>query len=91
MLRFAGGTDHHLIEEKAGELLGRRADVSFFGTLKKVLMYRVRNATRREARQSLFEDIETIYNRIRRLSALGYVSPEQFEQAVSPFTRAHQT
>lgn len=55
---------------------------SFFGTLKKELVHHVRYATRQEARRSLFEYIETFYNRTRRHSALGYVSPEQFEQAV---------
>lgn len=54
---------------------------SFFGTLKKELVHHVRYATRQEARVSLFEYIETFYNRTRRHSALGYVSPEQFEQA----------
>ncbi len=55
---------------------------SFFGTLKKELVHHARYVTRGEARQSLIEYIETFYNRIRRHSALGYVSPEQFEQAV---------
>ena len=55
---------------------------SFFGTLKKELVHHVRYATRQEARVSLFEYIETFYNRIRRHSSLGYVSPDQFEQAV---------
>ncbi len=55
---------------------------SFFATLKKELVHHARYGTRREARQSLFEYIETFYNRIRRHSTLGYVSPEQFEQAV---------
>lgn len=55
---------------------------SFFATLKKELVHHERYGTRQEARQSLFEYIETFYNRIRRHSTLGYVSPEQFEQAV---------
>jgi putative transposase len=37
--------------------------------------------TRQAARQSLFEYIETFYNRIRRHSSLGYQSPLQFEHA----------
>lgn len=55
---------------------------SFFGTLKKELVHHSRYVSRQEARRSLFEYIEMFYNRTRRHSALGYVSPEQFEQAV---------
>ena len=55
---------------------------SFFGTLKKELVHHEEYRTRAEARRSLFEYIETFYNRTRRHSTLGYVSPEQFEQAV---------
>lgn len=54
---------------------------SFFATLKKELVHQVRYATREAARQSLFEYIEVFYNRVRRHSALGYVSPETFEEA----------
>lgn len=54
---------------------------SFFATLKKELVHQERYATRQAARQSLFEYIEVFYNRVRRHSALGYVSPETFEEA----------
>lgn len=54
---------------------------SFFATLKKELVHHKRYQTRQEARQSLFEYIETFYNRVRRHSSLGYQSPLQFEQA----------
>lgn len=54
---------------------------SFFATLKKELVHHEEYRTRAEARRSLFEYIEVFYNRIRRHSTLGYVSPEQFEQA----------
>jgi putative transposase len=54
---------------------------SFFATLKKELVHRQRYQTRNEARRSLFEYIEIFYNRVRRHSALGYLSPAQFEQA----------
>ena len=52
---------------------------SFFATLKKELVYREHYQTREEARRSLFEYVEAYYNRIRRHSSLGYLSPEQFE------------
>lgn len=55
---------------------------SFFATLKKELVHQSDYATRQEARQSLFEYVEVFYNRRRRHSALGYVSPDQYEQAV---------
>ena len=54
---------------------------SFFATLKKERVHREDYATRAEARASVFDYIERFYNRIRRHSALGYQSPEQFEQA----------
>jgi putative transposase len=54
---------------------------SFFATLKKELVHHHRYQTRDEARRSLFEYIEIFYNRVRRHSALGYLSPAQFELA----------
>jgi putative transposase len=52
---------------------------SFFSTLKRELVYRERYQTREEAERSLFEYIEVFYNRQRRHSTLGYLSPFQFE------------
>ena len=54
---------------------------SFFATLKRELVYRHRFATRAQAIQVIFEYVEVFYNRKRRHSHLGYVSPEQFEHA----------
>lgn len=53
---------------------------SFFHTLKSELVYHKTYRTRRAAKTSLFEYIEVFYNRIRKHSALGYRSPEQYEQ-----------
>ena len=53
---------------------------SFFASLKRELVYRTSFATREEARAALFEWIAVWYNRKRRHSTIGYVSPEQFEQ-----------
>ena len=39
--------------------------------------------TRRQARAEIFEYIEVFYNRQRRHSSLGYLSPLQFEQKTS--------
>lgn len=52
---------------------------SFFGTLKTELVNRMRYATRQAARSSIFEWIECWYNRRRRHSSLGYLSPDAFE------------
>lgn len=52
---------------------------SFFATLKTECVTE-RFETRQQARQTIFEYIEVWYNRRRRHSALGYLSPEQFEQ-----------
>ncbi|MFN9286719.1 MAG: IS3 family transposase, partial [Planctomyces sp.] len=46
----------------------------------KELVYQKNYATREEARQSIFQWIETFYNRVRLHSHLGYRSPVQFEQ-----------
>jgi len=52
---------------------------SFFGTLKTELVHRTRYPTRAAARASVFAWIECWYNRRRRHSSLGYLSPEAFE------------
>ncbi len=53
---------------------------SFFATLKLEMIFRRTFRTRREARQAIFKYIETFYNRQRRHSYLGYVSPVEFEE-----------
>lgn len=53
---------------------------SFFATLKKELVHRRRFETRAAARTAIFEWIEVWYNRRRRHSSLGYLSPAEFEK-----------
>jgi putative transposase len=53
---------------------------SFFSTLKRECVYRHRFATRSQARTVLFDSIEVWYNRKRRHSALGDLSPHAFEK-----------
>src|SRR5258708_546957 len=53
---------------------------SFFATLKKEMVYRTRFETREQARSAIFRWIEVWYNRKRRHSTLGYISPEAFER-----------
>ncbi len=52
---------------------------SFFATLKLELVYLCVFKTRAEARAAIFEYIEAFYNRKRRHSYLGYLSPVDFE------------
>jgi transposase InsO family protein len=52
---------------------------SFFATLKKELVHRRPWPTRRELGSAVFEYIEAFYNRQRRHSTLGYLSPEEYE------------
>jgi transposase InsO family protein len=56
---------------------------SFFQTLKTEIVYFERYRTRAQARQSIFEEIEVFYNRIRRHSSLGYQSPLEFENRIA--------
>ena len=54
---------------------------SFFSRLKVELIYAENYKTVDEARAAIFEYIEIFYNRKRRHSALGYVSPQAHERA----------
>ena len=54
---------------------------SFFGSLKKERVRKRIYHTGDEAKADLFDYIEMFYNRKRRHSHLGGVSPEAFEQA----------
>ena len=56
---------------------------SFFGTLKCELVHDRHYHSRTEARQDIFEYIEVFYNRKRLHSALGYLSPVEYEQSHS--------
>lgn len=53
---------------------------SFFATLECELLARQTFRTHNEARIALFEYIEVFYNRQRRHSALGYLSPDAYER-----------
>ena len=53
---------------------------SFFATLECELLDRHRFKTQPEARRAVFEFLEGWYNRHRRHSALGYLSPAEFER-----------
>jgi len=55
---------------------------SFFATLKGELLDRSKWPTRTGVRTAVFEYIEVWYNRRRRHSALGYLSPMQYEHCL---------
>jgi putative transposase len=53
---------------------------SFFATLECELLDRSTFRTRDEARAAIFDFIEVFYNRQRRHSSLGNMSPAEFER-----------
>ena len=52
---------------------------SFFATLECELLARCRFTTQAEARRAVFGFIEGFYNRRRRHSSIGYLSPIDYE------------
>ena len=66
---------------RKGECHDNAVAESFFSTLKTELVDDEDYRTRSEAKQSIFEYIEVFYNRQRRHSYLGYISPVEYERA----------
>ena len=62
---------------------------SFFGRLKCEIGVTAGEmfATREHAKAAIFEYLEVFYNRVRRHSSLGFVSPEEFERTYKPTHR----
>jgi putative transposase len=52
---------------------------SFFHTHKTELVHHCHHATREEAKRDIFAYIEGYYNRTRRHSSIGYISPIEME------------
>lgn len=73
---------HQLIcsMSRKGECLDNAVAESFFSTLKTEWTDDLDYKTKAEARQSIFEYIEVFYNRQRRHSYLGYLSPVEYER-----------
>src|SRR5207248_7739674 len=90
-VQYACDAYRRLLQEKGiecsmsrtGNCYDNAAMESFWSTLKRERVHRHHYATREQASQSIFEFIEVFYNRKRRHSALGYVSPEQFEASLN--------
>jgi putative transposase len=66
---------------RVGSALDNAISESFVSTLK-CEIGASRYSTRQAARTSVFEFIELFYNRERRHSSLGYLSPYEYEQAI---------
>jgi putative transposase len=80
--------DYRSLVKSAGfrASMSRKADCydnapmeSFFHTLKTELVHHCNYATREEAKRDIFAYIEGYYNRTRRHSSIGYISPIQME------------
>ncbi len=65
---------------RQGNCWDNAAMESFFGSLKEECVGSVIYQSHEQARQILFEYLEVYYNRQRRHSTLGYVSPLVYEQ-----------
>jgi putative transposase len=66
---------------RVGSALDNAICESFVASLKCELLHRHRFISREAARTAIFEYIEGFYNRVRRHSSLGYLSPSDYEQA----------
>ena len=75
--------DHHVVQSMSGKgnCYDNAVSESFFKTLKTELVYFSRFNTRVEAKSAIFDYIEVFYNRKRRHSTLGYLSPAEFESS----------
>lgn len=75
--------DHHGFVQsmsRKGDCWDNAVAESFFKTIKTELIYQNTFFTRDQARQQIFEYIESYYNGIRRHSTLGYKTPIQYER-----------
>jgi putative transposase len=74
-----------------GDALDNASAESFFATLQTELLDRQTWSSRIHLSRAIFDYIEAFYNRIRRHSSLGYLSPVEFERklAAGQPTTAH--
>lgn len=63
-----------------GDCFDNAVAESFFATIKKELVHRRPWPSRRDLSSEIFDYIEAFYNRQRRHSTLGYLSPEEYER-----------
>jgi putative transposase len=74
-----------------GDCFDNAVAESFFATLKKELVRRRSWPNRRDLQSAVFDYIETFYNRERRHSTLGYLSPREFEMISTHQQRETET
>ncbi len=87
-VQFASGAFQSILEEydfrgsmsRKGDCWDNAVAESFFKTLKAELIRVSRYSSRDEARLDIFEYIEVFYNRQRKHSSNGYLSPFMYEQ-----------
>ena len=65
---------------KKGDCYDNAVIESFWGTLKEECLGRNTYYTRKEAKAAVFDCIEIYYNRKRKQSSLGYLSPDKHEK-----------
>jgi putative transposase len=86
--QYAAGDYRKLLSEygmtasmsRTGDCWDNAVIESFFGTLKTESIFFEKFSNREEAKTKIFEYIEVFYNRQRRHSTLGYLSPDEFER-----------
>jgi len=79
---FASLCEHHGITQsmsRPGQCWDNAVGESFFAALKNELIHRHVWRTRAEVRRAVFAYIEGFFNRSRRHSSLGYLSPAAYE------------
>lgn len=74
--------DHHLVQSmsRKGNCWDNAVAESFFATFKKQTVHGQTLKTKTQMRHLIFEFIEIYYNRVRRHSANGWVTPVEFER-----------
>jgi putative transposase len=80
---FRKELDHHGMVQsmsRKGDCWDNAVAESFFGIMKTELVHHERYEGHRDALHSIFEYIESFYNRQRRHSTLGYLSPSEYEK-----------
>jgi transposase InsO family protein len=86
--QYASGDYRHLLSKhgfrqsmgSAGDCYDNAVAESFFHTMKTEWVFFEHYQTRFQARTSIFDYVETFYNRERRHSTLNYLSPLAYEQ-----------
>ncbi len=79
-MAFSSSRPYRIYRHNPGSALDNAFSESFVASLKTELLHRHRFLSREAAMSSVFDYIEGFYNRVRRHSSLGYLSPSDYEQ-----------